>query len=92
MKNAPAPATTDLKSVYMFNGNVALVPKRETDKARLFEFPVGKSYPGSGTMSHKNVWVAKSLMCEYDRRENTDAGEVIIFIELPRWFERQNNL
>lgn len=73
----------ELKPVYSFDGWAPYIVV-ETAKAICFETP-------NGHLATRNVWVPKSLMTEVGRVENHDSGELIIQIELPLWFTRQNN-
>lgn len=57
-------------------------PIKETDKAYLFRISERNSNPSGGKVPYRDLWIAKSVMSEYDRKENKDSGEVIVWIGL----------
>lgn len=53
----------------------------ETDKAYLFRIP--KLTPCEGKISYRDIQISKRIMWEYDRKEDKDSGEVVIWVGLP---------
>jgi len=77
-----------VKTVYCLNNihlNFCSSPIKETEKAFLFRIPKGNLTPGGGRVPYRDLWIAKSIMHEYDRKENKDSGEVIVWIGLPNF-------